>query len=201
MDAIELLKGDHRKVEDLFRRFNDGGGVTGVVKRMIGNAASPRQRRTVAERICQELDTHTRIEEQIFYPAVRALHDERLGELVGESVDEHTTITERVAAARGSLDDENDLRERMGSLRDCVYHHVHEEENEMFPLLEQRMPEDERSRLGRELAASKRKSAPRAASPRRRKTTKRARPSQGRRTRKTTAKARKRGRSRSKRAS
>ncbi len=201
MDAIELLKGDHRKVEDLFRRFNDGGGVTGVVKRMTGNSSSPRQRRTVADRICQELETHARIEEQIFYPAVRALRDQRLGELVGESFDEHGTIKQRVAAARESRDDENELRERMHSLQECVDHHVHEEENEMFPLVEERMPEDERGRLGRELAASKRKSSPRAASPRRRKTTKRARPSQGRRTRKTTAKARKRGRSRSKRAS
>src|SRR5262249_24524425 len=154
---------------DLFRRFNDGGGVTGVVKRMTGNAASARQHRTVAERICQELDTHARIEEQIFYPAVRALHDQRLGELVGESVDEHATIKQRVAAARASLDDENGLRERMSSLQECVDHHVHEEENEMFPLVEERMPEDERARLGRELAASKRTSAPRAASPRRRK--------------------------------
>lgn len=201
MDAIELLTADHRKVEDLFHRFDDGGGLTGMVKRLTGASASARQRRTVAERICRELDTHARIEEQIFYPAVRALHDQRLGELVGESVDEHATIKERVAAARGSLGDDNALRERMKSLRECVDHHVHEEENEMFPLLEQRMPEDERGRVGRELAAGKRKSAPRAAAPRRRKTVKRARPSEGRRTGKTTAKARKRGRTRSKRAS
>jgi len=42
MDAITLLKNDHRKVEELFRRFNDGGGLTGVVKRLTGNAASAR---------------------------------------------------------------------------------------------------------------------------------------------------------------
>ena len=50
MDAIELLKRDHRKVEDLFMRFRDGGGVTGAMKRLTGNAASPRQHRSVAER-------------------------------------------------------------------------------------------------------------------------------------------------------
>jgi hemerythrin superfamily protein len=192
MDAIALLKNDHRKVEGLFKRFNDGGGLTGVVKRITGNTASMRQRRATAERICGELEVHARIEEQVFYPAVRGLRDQKLTELVDESTDEHATIKERVRAARAALDDEEELRTRVGSLQDCVDHHVREEENEMFPLLEDRMPEDERAQLGRGLAAAKRTAAPRQ---RQRKTTRpAARPAKTRRTRKTTAKVRKRSR-------
>src|SRR5262249_37657505 len=158
----------------------------GVVKRMTGNSASARERRATAERICGELDVHARIEEQVFYPAVRALHDEKLGELVHESTDEHATIKERVAAARAALDDDQELRTRSDSLQECADPHGREEEKEMSPRLEERMPEDERARLGRELAARKRMAAPRA-----RKTTRRAatRPAQPVRTRKTTAKA------------
>ena len=155
MDAIEFLKRDHAKVTELFHRLNDGGGLTGVVKRLTGNTMSPRQRRTVATQICDDLDTHAAIEESIFYPAVRALRDEKLSQLLDESLREHGTIKERVAAARGAMDDEERLREPMSSLQQCVDHHVREEENEMFPLLEDRMPAEERATLGRELAARK----------------------------------------------
>ncbi len=192
MDAIELLTKDHAKVTELFQRFNDGGGLTGAVKRLTGNATTPRERRSTAERICGELDVHARIEENAFYPAVRALHDEQLDRLVDESFGEHATIKERVAATRAALDDEEGLRTRVSALQECVDHHVREEENEMFPFLEARMPSSERNRLGRMLAQGKRSAAPHA-----RKTTRRAAPPRtaaSRRTRKTTAKARRRTR-------
>jgi hypothetical protein len=85
----------------------------------------------------------------------------------------------------------------MKAVQECVDHHVREEENEMFPLVEEHMPDAERGRLGRELAARKR-----AAAPARRKTTKRpaARATQTRR-RKTTMKAKGRKRSTAKKAS
>ena len=196
MDAIDLLKKDHRAVEALFQRFNDGGGVTGMVKRLTGNAAQPSKRQAVAERICADLEVHAAIEESVFYPAVRALDDQRLRELVGESLGEHSTIKKQVAAARSALDDDEQLRTAIDSLQECVDHHVRDEENEMFPLLEDRMPVGERSRLGRELAQRKRETA----SPRRRKTTKSRARTATRRTRKTTATARKKTSSR-KRAS
>jgi hypothetical protein len=48
MDAIAFLNKDHEKVTALFQRFNDGGGLTGVVRRLTGNSASPAQRRSIA---------------------------------------------------------------------------------------------------------------------------------------------------------
>ncbi len=160
MDAIELLKKDHRAVEDLFRRFNDGGGLTGIVKRLTGNAASPRQRRQVAERICAELDMHALIEEQAFYPAVRALNDSELQKQLDEAETEHATIKARCAAVRAATKDDDALRTAVASLQECVDHHVAEEEREMFPRVEEQMPELERARVGRELAARKRAAAP-----------------------------------------
>jgi hypothetical protein len=155
MDAIELLKRDHAKVTELFHRMNDGGGLAGVVRRLTGNSASPRQRRTIALRICDELDTHSAIEESAFYPAVRALRDDVLNPLPDESLTEHARINERVAAARAVMDDEGRLREAMSSLQACVDRHLREEEGELFPLVEDRMPDAERDALGRELAARK----------------------------------------------
>jgi hemerythrin superfamily protein len=156
MDAIELLKNDHDAVEELFQRFSDGGGLTGVVKRLTGNGEKPGQRRAIAAKICQELHVHAEIEEQIFYPAVRKLRDDELDEMLDEAEKEHGTIKERVSATEQALDDEDELKTRVSSLQDCVTHHVREEEGEMFPRLEELMPEAERSRLGRDLAAAKR---------------------------------------------
>jgi len=182
MDAIELLKRDHRKVEDLFMRFRDGGGVSGAVKRLTGNAGSPRQHRTIAERICKELETHARIEETTFYPAIRALDDSRIRSLVDESLGEHATIKERVQAVRAALGVENELGDRVADLEDCVTHHVREEEGELFPLVEDHMQSAARNRLGQALAARKR-----AASPRARKPARRPAPARGRRGRATAA--------------
>ena len=190
MDAIDLLKKDHAKVATLFQRFNDGGGLTGVVKRLTGNAASPRQRRSAAEQICRELDVHASIEETTFYPALRALRDQRLDEMLDEAQREHGSIKDGVQESRAVFADDERLRTAMATLQQCVDHHVREEENEMFPLVEERMPENERAGLGRELAARRRAHA--APAPRPKKTTKRpaarTRPGGRRRVRKTTTK-------------
>jgi len=156
MDAIAFLKKDHEKVTALFQRFNDGGGLTGVVRRLTGKSASPAQRRSIAEQVCRALDVHAQIEESTFYPAVRALRDERLDEMLDEALREHGTIKDRVEEARLALDDDDRLKAAMTSLQQCVDHHVAEEEREMFPKVEERMPEQERSALGRDLAARQR---------------------------------------------
>jgi hemerythrin superfamily protein len=199
MDAIDLLEKDHRKVETLFQRFNDGGGLTGVVKRLTGNAASARQKRSLAEQVCSELDVHAAIEESTFYPAIRGLRDERLDELLDESLREHGSIKDGVQEVRAALDDESRLGTAMSALQQCVDHHVREEEGEMFPRVTDVMPESERADLGRQLTERKRVVMPSArratpAARARKRTVKRAQARSGataRRVRKTTVKAKK----------
>ena len=66
-DAIDLLKADHRKVEDLFEQFEKAG--------------SSARKKTLAREICLELKIHTMIEEEIFYPAFRGkIEDDTLDE-------------------------------------------------------------------------------------------------------------------------
>src|SRR4051812_23967544 len=55
MDAIALLKADHRKVEDLFGKFE--------------KARSKEIKKSLVQQICTELSIHAIIEEEIFYPA------------------------------------------------------------------------------------------------------------------------------------
>jgi hemerythrin superfamily protein len=61
MDALELLKTDHKTVKDLFKK--------------VEASKNDKQQKQLFEEIKMELETHTHIEETVFYPAV-AKHDE-----------------------------------------------------------------------------------------------------------------------------
>jgi hemerythrin superfamily protein len=156
MDAIGLLKKDHDKVEELFARYHGGGGLTGLVKRVTGNVPA-RQKTTAVDGICRELDVHARIEEEIFYPALRRTGDAELQRLVDESVREHARVKELVRTLeRRGREMDGDTDALVSELQQCVDHHVREEENEMFPRVEDVVSEDERGTLGRALQARKR---------------------------------------------
>ena len=202
MDAIELLEKDHQKVTELFRRFNGGGGLTGLVKRVTGNVPD-RQRRQAADQICRELEVHTTIEEEIFYPAVRALNDDRLNGMLAEAFKEHATVKQLVATIRNGIGVDHDLQSKMNELQSDVDHHVREEEHEMFPRVELLMDAPRRDRLARDMRTRKQQVQPRPARRRAAATRTRARTRTRRRTvaaakkRKrvrTTARARTRGR-------
>ena len=64
LDAIALLKADHRKVEDLFAKFEVAKGAA--------------KKQALVQNICTELSAHTVIEEEIFYPACRGKVEEGL---------------------------------------------------------------------------------------------------------------------------
>jgi len=156
MDAITLIKKDHDKVEELFARYNGGGGLTGLVKRVTGTVP-PRQKTTALAGICRELDVHARIEEEILYPAIRRTGDPELQRQVDESIREHARVKDLVGKLRtrtSELDGDTDAM--VSELQQCVEHHVREEENEMFPRMEEVVPEPERRELGRQLQERKR---------------------------------------------
>jgi iron-sulfur cluster repair protein YtfE (RIC family) len=167
MDAIEMLEKDHQKVTELFRRFNGGGGLTGLVKRVTGNVPD-RQRRQAADQICRELEMHTTIEEEIFYPGVRALNDDRLNGMLAEAFKEHATVKEHVATIRNGIGVDSDLQSKMNELQSDVDHHVREEENEMFPRVELLMDAPRRDQLARDMRARKQQIQPTRARARRR---------------------------------
>jgi hemerythrin superfamily protein len=106
--------------------------------------------------VCKELETHTRIEEQISYPAVQALNDPELNDQVREALSEHAKVKDEVARLRATKGDGEDVDDRMSQLEKDVEHHASEEENEMFPRLEDLMPDEQREDLGRQMQAMKR---------------------------------------------
>ena len=77
MNAIKLLKEDHRTVEALFKRFEKAGDE------------AYKEKQEIAEQIIKELSIHAAIEEQLLYPAARARGDAALEDIVLEALEEH----------------------------------------------------------------------------------------------------------------
>jgi hypothetical protein len=111
MDAIALLKADHRKVEDLFEKFE--------------NAKDANSKKALATEICTELSVHTTIEEEIFYPAC---HDAVDDDLRAEAYVEHDGAKVLISELAGSNPDNEFYDAKMKLLSEEIKHHVKEEE-------------------------------------------------------------------------
>lgn len=116
-DAIALLKADHEAVSQLFAEY-------GKTRSM------PNKKALVAE-ICAALAVHARIEEEIFYPAVKAALKDKL--LVPEATVEHAGVKDLLAQLEGVEPDGETYDAKVKVLSEYVKHHVREEQNEMFP--------------------------------------------------------------------
>ena len=138
-DAITLLKADHRKVEDLFSQFEE--------------AKTPAQRKKLALQICLELTVHTKIEEEIFYPAVKGKISD---ETVTEAYVEHDGAKVLIAEIEGSDPKDEYYQSKVHVLSEQIKHHVHEEEKYLRGMFSQSKRTDvDLDALGEQLAARK----------------------------------------------
>lgn len=110
-DAIALLKADHRKVEELFKEFED--------------TKSASKKKSLATEICNELKIHALIEEEIFYPAFRGkIEDDTLD----EAYVEHDGAKVLINDIDQSSADADFFDAKVTVLSEEIKHHVHEEE-------------------------------------------------------------------------
>jgi hemerythrin superfamily protein len=116
-DAIALLRADHKKVSSLFADFD--------------KARSAKRKKELVDEICTELEVHTTIEEEIFYPAVKAALEDR--ELVPEATVEHSSVKDLIAQVKDAEPGDEMYDARVKVMGEFVKHHVKEEQNEMFP--------------------------------------------------------------------
>jgi hemerythrin superfamily protein len=125
MNAIEMLKKEHRAVEDLFEKFE--------------SAKSADARRQAFEKIADALAVHAAIEEKHFYPAVKAKATE---DVLLEAVEEHLEIKRVIAdlLALDAADETFDAKVKV--LKEDVEHHVEEEETILFPKVKKILDEE-----------------------------------------------------------
>jgi hemerythrin-like domain-containing protein len=146
MDAITLLKMDHKSVSKLAREF------------AVARRADDPERAAIVKQVIEELSIHMEIEEQVFYPTIRreisGLDDDIL-----ESFEEHHVL--RWTLSELSDMDPGDERydAKFTVLIEMVRHHVEEEEQDWFPKVRRKMSRTRLSAIGEELEAAKSKVA------------------------------------------
>jgi hemerythrin superfamily protein len=146
MDAVTLLRNDHKTVEGLFKKFEKAGP----------NAHKTKQ--DLVEKIVEELSIHAAIEEQVLYPAAReAVPDEN--DLVLESLEEHHIVKWVLSEIDGMEPTDERFTAKVTVLIENVRHHVEEEEGDLFPALRKAMKRKELEELAQALEKAK-KAAP-----------------------------------------
>lgn len=116
-DAVALLKADHEAVSQLFTEYE--------------STRSTANKKALVTQICTALGVHAQIEEEIFYPAVKAALKDKL--LVPEATVEHGGVKDLIAQLEGIEPDGEMYDAKVKVLSEYVKHHVKEEQNEMFP--------------------------------------------------------------------
>jgi len=136
-DALAMLKADHKLVSSLFDAFE--------------KTKSDARKTSIVAQICRELTVHTQIEEEIFYPAVKAALRDK--ELVPEATVEHASVKNLIAAVKGKAPFGEMYDANVKVMGEFVKHHVKEEEKQMFP--KARKTKLDMQALGAQMAARK----------------------------------------------
>jgi hemerythrin superfamily protein len=136
-DATGLLEQDHREVEAFFEHF----------EHLDDNA----EKQQLVAKICLALTVHAQIEEELIYPLARKELEET--DLIDEAEVEHAAAKQLIAEIEGMLPRDKLFDAEVKVLGEYVKHHVHEEENELFPKM--RKTDLDFYKLGKKLAARK----------------------------------------------
>jgi len=141
MDAIVLLKDDHKSVEKLFKRFEKAGDAH-------------TEKQAIVDEIIEELTAHAHIEEQIFYPEARAAVPETEDHVL-ESIEEHHIVVWLLSELRGLSPDDERFDAKVSVLTENVRHHVEEEEQDWFPEVRKAMGRKRLQELGERMEKAK----------------------------------------------
>jgi len=131
--ATSLLKDQHRKVEDLFEQLESGDS----------------DHEEIVSELANNLAAHMKIEQDIFYPRVRALDED----LVLESFEEHALAEVALKRLLATSSDEPTFDARSSILEELIRHHVEEEEHSLFPKVDKKLSAEEGEALSKEMKA------------------------------------------------
>jgi hemerythrin-like domain-containing protein len=144
MDAIALLKQDHKLVKDLLEELV--GTTTRAVKK----------RADLLQAIQQNLKAHTTIEEEIFYPAFKEAGKKEEATMYYEALEEHRAAEDLVLPDLLATDAGTEqFSGRAKVLKELIEHHIEEEEDEMFKDAKKLLSKEELAELGKRMQARK----------------------------------------------
>lgn len=141
MNAFTLLKADHKKVAGILEKI-DSTTERGV-----------KTREELFTQLKSELDTHARIEETIFYPAIKEADETR--DITLEAFEEHKVVKTLLSELESLGKDEEQWTAKFAVLKENIEHHVEEEEGEMFTKARKVLDEEKAEELGARMEAAK----------------------------------------------
>ncbi len=145
MDAITLLREDHKLLRKL------AGELADTTERAVET------RKKLLTRIEAELHAHTSIEEELFYPAILDASDDiEDARMVAEGIEEHRAADAKVIPDMHKTDPSTVAYSGQTKvLKDYLFHHLKEEEDEMFPKVRELIGKAELRELGERMLARK----------------------------------------------
>ena len=143
MNAFQLLKEDHQKVSGIFQQLEPT------------TERAEKTRTELFARLKEELDVHARIEEAVFYPAIKQAAETR--EIVLEGFEEHHVIKMLLKELEGMPVDTEQWAAKCKVLQENVEHHVEEEEGEMFQKARDVLTEEQINDLGARMEEEKKR--------------------------------------------
>jgi len=141
MDAITLLKQDHKKVTDLMNTLEETSTRAKVARKKLFS------------QIKFELDVHTAIEEELLYPLLKKNSETR--SLAFEAYEEHALVKHLLAQLETEQVHTEEWTGKFMVLKENVTHHVKEEEKDIFPKLKKQMSTDQLKKLGEKMMEMK----------------------------------------------
>lgn len=135
MNAIEMLKKQHREVDDLFEEYEAAG------------EGAKKTKARLCIRIADALAVHAEIEEQIFYPEAKEATD-AVEDLLRESVEEHLSVKRLLTDIMEAGLEDPQLDAKLMVLKEQVQHHAEEEEKELFPKVKKACSAEQLQEMG-----------------------------------------------------
>lgn len=119
-DALELLEQDHREVGEMFDEYDE-------------LPDGDKRKEELTQKICNALQVHTQIEEEVFYPRAReATKDD---DLIDDAIVEHASVKHLIGEIRSMKVGDELYDAKIRVLEEMVKRHIQEEEEELFPEL------------------------------------------------------------------
>lgn len=134
MKATTLLERQHRKVITILKKLEGG---------------RERNKRELVQELCANMAGHMAIEQELFYPVLREVDEE----LAFEALEEHALAEFELKRVLHTDPEDDSFAPRVAALRELFENHVQEEEQEMFPKVDEEIEEDRLDELGDEMKA------------------------------------------------
>lgn len=144
MNAIELLEADHKRVKGILAQLSEST-ERGIKKRT-----------ELLAKLEMEITLHTRLEEEILYPAFKRAGGKEQDVMYYEAKEEHRTVDSLVLPDLKTTDPSTpEFTGRVKVVKELLEHHIEEEETEMFPQARKLLKKAELEALGEQMETFK----------------------------------------------